>query len=40
MQMENGDLKATEICVAEIKSVCRWKLDLDDNILEALLYHK
>jgi len=40
MQELKGDLKAQDISVEQIKSVCRWKLNLADNILEALLYHK
>jgi hypothetical protein len=40
MQVDKGDTKANDICLNEIKSVCQWKLDIDDNILEALLYHK
>jgi len=34
------DIKAQDVSVEQIKSVCKWNLNLDDNILEALLYHK
>ena len=40
MQRDNGDVKANDVCINEVKSVCQWKLNIDDNILEALLLHK